>query len=264
MTNQLTAQKEIDELIAQDKVEDALHRLADTKEGANLILIDYMNEKWLLEHNLISEESFNAYKQQILYRIRNLYDKDTDDFEPEATVFLSYNRADYKEALLIKERLADHNIKVHIDQSDVIPGESIEDFIYRQTRENTAVMLLISERSLTSAWVSYEITTAIFNKHLNDKQVIPVKLDDKFMDNNFSLFAHEELDRKIEEINESIRKHQDRKFEHRHIDDERQRLCDAKNKLGEILKKLRQIAVYSFIGDDLDVTLNRIVKLLLK
>jgi hypothetical protein len=251
-------------LLTSAEIEKALTELGEYQNSARLVLADYRNEKRLFSNGIISQDELQSYEQMLSKRIAVMANGpgDLPDMEnsEKASVFLSYNHSDMQVALRIKEFLAKHQVRVRMDVTDVKTGMPIRDFILEQTKGNNAVMLLLSQNSLTSAWVSYEYTLASFDQLLNNKRIIPVSIDNSYLDNSFSFTAFQAFDDKIARIESDIRKAQDNKWDCRYLQSDLDRLIDARGQLGPILQKLRQIAVRSVAAQEMEATLRHIAR----
>jgi TIR domain len=255
-------------IIHKGDIENVLMALAEYKSSAKLVLADYLNEKRLFSEGIITAKAFGEYERHIAGRINRL-PGDPNDFEDlivdeKASVFLSYNHEDMEVALRIQEELTKYKIRVRMDMSDVLAGQPIKDFIQKQIALNTAVVLLISKNSLTSAWVSYETTLSLFDAFLNQKRVIPVCLDKQFTHNNFSAYAFREIDAKLKAVLEAIKEHNEKGWGDAHLQDEKQRLQDAKHNLDKIINEFRRLAVFSIVNSDLPVYLKKIAHQILE
>lgn len=254
------------DLIEKGMVEEALKEMAAENNSARLVLADYVNERRLYELGIIEADEFNEYRQSILNRIPKLSPDPKPDIPPDSAVssiFLSYNHGDEMTAVLIKEGLQKHRIQVRMDKSDVRPGESIEDFIANQTRQNQAVMILLSKKSLKSSWVIYESTVAMFNELLNKRVIIPVTLDTAFEDDLFSLEIIDHLDAEISKKRDMLRQFESKHINPEHIQKQLNKLNDARNQVPKILSKLRGAAIKSVAQKNLEDTLKSIADMLI-
>jgi len=90
-------------------------------------------------------------------------------------VFLSYARRDDIFAQLLESRLREAHIRVWRDKDSLYPGEDWKQAIERGISESEAVLVVLSDNSAASAYVTVELTYAFRKK----KYVIPIKLTPK-------------------------------------------------------------------------------------
>jgi TIR domain len=259
---------EIMQMLKSGKIEEVLTLLAKEKNSAKLVLADYRNEERLLKEGIVTESEFKAYEAFLRNRIANLPDEPDDltniENAEKASVFLSYSRADMDYALRIKEELSKYKIRIKMDIYDVAVGEPIKNFIVQQTKENNAVMILLSTNSLASAWVNYESTMAIFNLILNDARIILVSLDNGYLDDQFIFNVLQNIESEIEKKEQLIQLYQQKKMGVDHVEADKSRLKNAQNQLPSLLKSIRELAVYSIMGDEFKNNLKRIAEQLLE
>lgn len=96
-------------------------------------------------------------------------------------VFISYSQKDLETAEKVSDYLRLKGLDPLIDNEVLKPGESIEDFVKRALRDNSAVLFLVSSNSLLSGWVGLEIIMSNYAKDLLDTQLIPVALDKSWL-----------------------------------------------------------------------------------
>ena len=117
----------------------------------------------------------------------------------KASVFISYSSIDIEIVERIEKRFFDEQIEVVRDEVSSHPGQKIEQFI--NTIKNVdCVLLIVSENSLQSPWVSKEIVTAT----QNNKQFTPCYIDKSFLEDQFWEDLQHRIKDKVEEIGRKI------------------------------------------------------------
>lgn len=163
----------------------------------------------------------------------------------------------------IKVELAKHNVTVRMDD-EISISESIKEFIIRQIRENNAVLWLVSEDSLKSPWVNYEISMAGYSELLTDKHFIPICETRFFMEDKFYDDTFEELERQITADDSEIRRYKKERKDPVSIEDRRAKRVHLRNQLGPVLMKLQQEnRVFPVGRAEFSNTLEKIARLLI-
>jgi hypothetical protein len=85
-------------------------------------------------------------------------------------VFISYSHDDESVARELKESLHNTEVLGWMDQADIAAGEAVSRKVKESLRQASAVIVLVSERSLMSQWVQFEIGAAL----AMEKLIIPV------------------------------------------------------------------------------------------
>lgn len=117
----------------------------------------------------------------------------------KARVFISYSSKDKAVVEKIEQRLRGEQIEIVRDEISSHAGQKIENFI--DTIKNVdCVMLVASENSLQSPWVSKEIVTTIQNKKL----FVPCYIDKSFLDVQFWENLKIKIKDKVDEIGKKI------------------------------------------------------------
>lgn len=247
-------------------LEKRLEALAVEKLGARYVWFDYLNEKQLLSAGLITEEQFKIFGELIEKRLVSLANepaRHSITAPEDISVFLSYNNKDREMAQRIKVELAKHNVTVRMDD-EISISESIKEFIIRQIRENNAVLWLVSEDSLKSPWVNYEISMAGYSELLTDKHFIPICETRFFMEDKFYDDTFEELERQITADDSEIRRYKKERKDPVSIEDRRAKRVHLRNQLGPVLMKLQQEnRVFPVGRAEFSNTLEKIARLLI-
>lgn len=94
------------------------------------------------------------------------------------SVFISYSNKDKEIASRIARDLADAGLNVWFDEWSISVGDSLPNRIRQGIRTADLLLVLISQNSLESRWVSQEIRTAIVhNPEAANTKIIPVLLE---------------------------------------------------------------------------------------
>jgi hypothetical protein len=154
-------------------------------------------------------------------------------------VFISYNHDDSAAAFRIGEIVKRHDIEVILDRDDMLPGERISDFIRRSIRDCDVVVSIISTRSLLSAWVASETIGAISRNTWGEEvTLIACYLDDLWLQPEFRLRCTEQIDERLQRIEELFPQYAARRIDTADLNEEKTRLYDLRNNLGTILAAL--------------------------
>lgn len=155
-------------------------------------------------------------------------------------VFISYNHSDADHAQRVQRLLEKQGIEVIIDAKNMTPGERITDFIRRSLSDSDAVVSIVSDRSLLSAWVAMETIQALQrNNWTKDKQFIACYLDDGFLRDDYRLEATRRIDERLERIEELLRQYTSERLDPVDLNEEKTRLYNLRNNLGLILATLK-------------------------
>ena len=85
-------------------------------------------------------------------------------------VFVSYAYDDAKVAQELHAKLRDTLVTGWMDQSEIASGAAIAQRVKESLRRASAIVVLVSERSLKSQWVQFEVGAAF----AMDKPIIPI------------------------------------------------------------------------------------------
>ena len=252
--------EQIQKLVADGKVEEALRLLAEHDSDAILLLARYNNGKKQYNMGLISYSEWQQIQNQVSFAALEMAGRvfpasgasvpqvSTSPARSAAPqVFISYNHKDAIHMHAVRGYLEKNDIQVFVDVANMAPGEDIQRFIDKAFKENHFVLSLVSENSLLSGWVSKEINAAILLNRLASKW-IPVMLDQSFFDPSFYFTASEHIEAKIGEVREHMKKALDADMDTRPFEEEMGRLRDLKANLGPTLESLKKVLVTDISG----------------
>lgn len=89
-------------------------------------------------------------------------------------IFLSYSNRDKSWVIEFVSALKDAGIKTWFDVHDITPGERWDEKIQQALRESSIIVVILSENSVESPWIFFELGAAIADK----KRIIPVLVGD--------------------------------------------------------------------------------------
>jgi len=94
-------------------------------------------------------------------------------------VFLSHSSKDKPVVRELAQRLENDGLKVWLDEWEIWPGDMIGLKIEKGLEESRTLILIMSENSFASEWVTLERHTALFRDPTNAKRrFVPLRLDD--------------------------------------------------------------------------------------
>ena len=136
-----------------------------------------------------------------------------------------------------------------IDIDSMAPGERIQDFIERSIRESDAVVSIVSTQSLLSSWVAIETINAFHRQKWTDgKLFIGALLSDDFFRPEFRLECTRIIDERLETIERLLPGYREKMIDTVDLNDEKTRLYDLRNNLGQHPRESERIAVPQFAG----------------
>ncbi|MFN0015104.1 MAG: TIR domain-containing protein [Saprospiraceae bacterium] len=174
--------------------------------------------------------------------------------------FISYNHGDSDHAQRVKEFLAKNNVDVIIDAEDMPAGMSIMEFIQQSIKNCDSVVSIVSSKSLNSGWVGQESVASMYAVWLADKKFIPVKLDDVAFDIDFQITAQETILQKIQDLETKIGKLRQLGGDSRAFDDDRNRLFELKNNLGQIIQRLKSVLMVDIQGKNFEPSMRKVLE----
>jgi hypothetical protein len=133
-------------------------------------------------------------------------------------------------------------------------------FIQNSIKAADAVVSIVSSKSLASGWVGQESVASMYAVWLAEKRFLPVKLDSVAFDIDFQITAQEMLHNKIQELDTKIEKLRQLGGDPRAFNDDRDRLFELRNNLGQIIQRLKSVLMLDISGTNFDSNMKRIVQ----
>lgn len=162
-----------------------------------------------------------------------------DYLRDKINVFISYNHKDKETAYKINNALKLAGLNVIIDSEMTSAGENITNFIEQSILKSDITLSIISNNSLLSSWVGIETINTFYHEKFSDKKFIACYTDDDFFNNKFRITATRKIDEKIKELDNLILECMELKLDTTDLNNEKSRLFQLRNNLGEILQRLR-------------------------
>ncbi|MBX2843300.1 MAG: TIR domain-containing protein [Flammeovirgaceae bacterium] len=182
-----------------------------------------------------------------------------EEGEIKIKVFISYNHKDKSIAKKIKLKLEANGIKVTIDSVAMNAGEDIKTFIENCVRNNDITLSLVSSNSLLSAWVAMESVLILTGEKIGDKKFIPCTIDNEFFSRDFVDDALDFVENEIEEIDKVIEKRRLKKRGIEDLQNDLSRFTQLKNKLPEIVQRLKESLTIDISGDQFKEGMEKII-----
>ncbi len=105
--------------------------------------------------------------------------------------FISYSSKDLEFAKRLHADLQANNVRCWYAPHDMKTGDRIRPRIYEQIWFNDKLLLILSESSVTSEWVDYEVETALARERKENRDILfPIRLDDAVMKSTTAWAAH--------------------------------------------------------------------------
>ncbi len=148
-------------------------------------------------------------------------------------------------------RLESSSVNVTIDVQSLRLGDRIQEFIQKAVRSTEWTILIVSQSSLRSPWVMAEFLETILHEHFQGRRrLLPVAIDDSVFKLGLELEIDEELQQKIDEVNNMIRRALERNMDIDRLAGVRQRLLNLKNNISKALERLTSVLVGDFSDHD--------------
>ena len=168
-------------------------------------------------------------------------------FAPQKKVFVSYSHQDEEFTRELVEKLESSGVNVTIDTQSLRLGNDISEFVRKAVRSTEWTIMIVSQSSLRSPWVMAEFMETILYERFQDRsRLIPVTIDDSVFKLELEIDIDEELQQKIDEVNDMIREELDRNMDIDRLAGVRQRLLSLKNNIGKALELMTSVLVGDF------------------
>ena len=283
-----TLHEQIRELVTEDKLEKALDLLSDFLKDKDAELYDeatshratLARNKKERRRGLISSDDEDLKRTNVRFAILESLLPAIEDSSGEGdggkptvkegkgdkppgktpkSVFISYNHGDSAMANKLKEALQAHGVAVTIDQA-MQAGQGIQAFILDAIRSTDVTVSIVSNKSLRSAWVAMESINTFYQAQFDDeKMFIACYIDDDFFQPRFRLDATDTIDARIREIDVLLPEYINRKLDPVDLNEEKSRLFNLRNHLGEILRRLKESLCLDLRDDHFDESLASII-----
>ena len=103
--------------------------------------------------------------------------------------FISFSSSDEEFASMLHRRMREAKLRVWFAPEDIRGGAKIREQIERAIQDHDKLLLVLSERSIQSAWVATELRRALENERtLNKSKLFPIRLVDHETIRQWSLF----------------------------------------------------------------------------
>lgn len=132
----------------------------------------------------ISDTQRLAYELASIFQSPNIIPVDNVDYHfketimrrlPKSKVFISHSSNDKPFVnKLVSALSTDHNLSFWIDENEIKAGTDIQKVISQSLKDSDYLLIIISESSIKSNWVNFEITQ--FMGFSDNQKIIPIKL----------------------------------------------------------------------------------------
>ncbi len=96
---------------------------------------------------------------------------------PESRIFISHSSVDKPIVRRIESELVnDKSLKLWIDENEILVGDDIQNTITKGLKESDYLIIIISENSVRSNWVNFELTQ--FMAIAENQNIIPIILEE--------------------------------------------------------------------------------------
>jgi len=176
------------------------------------------------------------------------------------SVFISYNHKDSEVANKLNASLRAAGFEVIQDVEAMKAGAIIRQFIIDSVANSDVTLSLVSNNSLKSGWVATEtINTFFLENFKSDKKFIAVYIDGDFFNNRFVIDATKEIDVKIKELDDLMKEYAEYKIDSTDLNNEKTRLFQLRNNLGNILVRLRESLCIDIKNDNYDKNIGKVI-----
>jgi|GEM_PF-3100275 len=194
----------------------------------------------LKERNFVKSTRLRSAKEKSSKGDKGLKNpKENKKLDFTRKVFISYNQEDTEIMEKVKNELLEAGVEVHVDIYDMSAGQDIQEFIVAALKNNDIVLSIVSQNSLLSGWVNYEMS---FARVLNTfyKNWIPVLIDDSCFNHDFFFEANQSINAKIETLHSLIIRAINEKVSIYVFIEELKRMEDVKSNIASNLVELKK------------------------
>ena len=161
---------------------------------------------------------------------------------PSKRVFVSYCHADESFVQKLVTALESAAVNVTVDYKTLRLGGSINEFIKKAVRGTEWTIIVVSDKSLRSPWVMAEfLETVLYEQFTDSGRLIPIHLDKAVFDPDLPIEIDNELETKIGEVDDRIRKALDRRMDLEPFVGVRDRLRNLQFNVGKAVQRLTSV-----------------------
>ncbi|XPV70550.1 MAG: TIR domain-containing protein [Halarcobacter sp.] len=114
-------------------------------------------------------------------------------------VFISYSHEDKEFVEWLNANLQDTNYDIWYDQKEIQLGDSIQDKIVSGIESSNAFIFVLSNSSLTSKWMQYELNSALLQNASNRGiKILPIKIDNSTIPYDLSNYLYADFSKNKE------------------------------------------------------------------
>jgi hypothetical protein len=116
-------------------------------------------------------------------------------------VFVSHSSADKKFVRKLKDDLNENDIQTWVDEDELHLGDSLSEKLDSALEDSSHFLIVLSEASIKSDWVQYELEKALRHKKSNLLQkIIPVKYKSCEVPKELASLLYADLSKEIREV----------------------------------------------------------------
>lgn len=160
-------------------------------------------------------------------------------------VFLSYSRKDDTVCKRLYKDLAQQDLDVRVDFRDLPKLDSVEGGLADLIRQCSATVCIVSRNSLQSPWVIWELMRSFDDAGGSRHQLIPVSLDQAYLDDRLFDHVQAAVQGEIEAIVKRTAELSRLGAGTDHLDSRRRRLLEMKADLSRIVDLCRSVNIVS-------------------
>lgn len=161
--------------------------------------------------------------------------------EEQKDVFISYSTKDQAAKDELVGLFKKEGITYFLDENDLKVGENIDENLEEALRNTRFTVLLVSEKSLLSPWVSKEFLFRMMQeKFHNTNTLLPILLDDKVFEEGFEFDIYDAIKAKQHKQKELRKKAEERNIDTAKYNVLIQRFEEILPKVSKIIQKLTE------------------------
>ncbi len=259
ITNHKLTLMNIKELVGFDSMESAFEAMKKGNyNGIEFIEADYQNEKQRRNNELLADDDWYRYQQELGKRLRDMINK--KEVYPggegsmarskRPSVFISYSGIDKPVA---------EKVFQYFDEAGFLPKsdwnnkklENVDEFIVRELKEADYCILLVSLQSMSSGWVGIDIDTAMFKEKMYNAKVVLISVDgSQVSDDGFYKKVISQITEKIAYLDEQIEEYRKGGFNNTPFQQKRWDMEALKNRIGEVFAHFNKKGIITDISGE--------------